>query len=326
MKVVWSIAAVSLFVIGIAASIWWRQREKDRVAHVHSTELQSQVRVLESELAESREQPHLKVTSPLVAHSVAVSSPTGAVATPPSPRSPNPAMLQDPETRALMRKQQEQALTKLADRIVSKEFAREWNLSPAQIAQVKDLVREKAAAGKDMLNAMLFDGLDDMALAERGRETKQRLSEADTALRNLLGADGFNALTQQERSLEDRDRVKRIRDEWAAGEQPLTQAQRDALLEAMGAERQAFSFRVDFSDPSKFDFEHIRDEFSEANLQTYFEDLTQLNARIIERAALFLSGAQLEQLKASQQNQLEQARLTVKMTTELFNKRRANGR
>jgi hypothetical protein len=170
----------------------------------------------------------------------------------------------------------------------------------------------------------LFDGLDDAALALRGRETKQRILDADASLRQLLGADGFNALTRQERSLEDHERVKRIREELAAAEQPLTRAQQDSLIDAMGAERQGFSFRVDYSDPSTVDFEHIRDVFSEANLQTYFEDLTQLNARIIQRAALFLSAAQLEQLKASQQEQLEQARLTVKMTTELFNKRRPN--
>jgi hypothetical protein len=49
-----------------------------------------------------------------------------------------------------------------------------------------------------------------------------------------------------------------------------------------------------------------------------------LNARILERAALILSPEQLQQFKSSQQNQLEQARITVKLTTELFNQRRAN--
>ena len=223
-----------------------------------------------------------------------------------------------------MRKQQEKALAKLADKIVSRDFARNRGLSPDQTAQVKDLVREKAAAGKDMLNAMLFDGLDDATLSERGRETKQRLADADATLRGILGSDGFDALKAQEQSLEIRDRARHMRDEFAGAEQPLTAAQQESLIEAMCAERQAFSFRVDYNDPSNFDFEHIRDVFSEANLQTWFEDLQQLDGRVAERAALFLSPAQVEQLKAAQQNQIEQARLTVKMTTELFNKRRRN--
>ncbi len=233
-------------------------------------------------------------------------------------------MLNDPETRALMRKQQEQGIIRLADKLVSKEFVRDWKLSPEQAAQVKALVREKAHAGKDLLSAMMFDGLDDNALAQRGRETKQRLDESNAALRGLLGADGFAALTEQEHSLEDRERVKHIREELASAEHPLTSEQQDSLIAAMNAERQGFTFRVDYGDVTRVDFEHMRDYFSEANLQMYFEDLQQLTARIAERAALFLSPEQLADLKTSQQNQLEQARLTVKLTTELFNKRRAN--
>ena len=215
-------------------------------------------------------------------------------------------MLNDPETRALMRKQQEQALARLADKIVSKDFARDWNLSPDQVTQAKELVREKASAGKDMLTAMMFDGLDDSTLAQRGRETKQRIGQADSALRGLLGEDGFKALTELELSIEDQGRAKQIREEIANTDQPLTKPQHDSLIAAMSAERQAFSFRVDYNDPMKCDFEHVRDYFSEGNLQTYFEDMQQLNARIVERAALFLSPAQVEQLKTAQNNQMEQ--------------------
>jgi hypothetical protein len=324
MKITWGILAALLLVTGIVASLWWRQRETERTNQQRAVALQTQVQSLESELAQARATEPSKtvvVAPPTMAILPVVSSSPASNTPPPAP---NPAMLQDPETRALMRKQQEQAFTKLADKIVSKEFAQQWSLTPEQTTQVKDLVREKALAGKDMLNAMLFDGLDDASLANRGRETKQRLADADNSLRTLLGPDGFDALKQQERMLEIRDRTKHIREEFAAAEQPLSESQQGALIEAMSAERQAFSFRVDYEDPAKFDFEHIRDVFSDANLQTYFEDLQQLNARVVERAALFLSPAQLEQLRNLQQNQVEQARLTTKMTTELFNRRRAN--
>jgi hypothetical protein len=39
---------------------------------------------------------------------------------------------------------------------------------------------------------------------------------------------------------------------------------------------------------------------------------------------LFLSPEQSERFKTAQENQLEQARLTVRMTTELFNRGRRN--
>jgi hypothetical protein len=317
--------AVLLLVISVAATIWWREREKKRDMQVQSAALQAQVQSLEMKLQSVGRSNEPIVSAVMTTHVETVAAPLRSNATADAAaKAASPALLQDPETRALMRKQQEQAFAKLAEKIVSKDFAQSWGLSPAQAAQVKDLVREKAVAGKDMLNAMLFDGLDDDHLAQRGRETKQRLADADAALRGVLGADGFDALKQQEQLLEIRDRVGHMREDLAAAEQPLAAAQQRSLVDAMNAERQAFSFRVDYSDPSKFDFEHIRDVFSEANLQTYFEDLQQLNARVLERAALFLSPAQVEQLKTSQENQIEQARLTVKMTTELFNKRRSN--
>jgi hypothetical protein len=234
------------------------------------------------------------------------------------------AMLNDPETRALMRKQQEKAFARMADRVVSQEFIRDRNLTPEEAVQVKDWVREKAHAGQDLLTAMMFDGLDDAALAQRGRETKQRLEQADEALRGLVGADGLTGLKEQERVLEDTQRVKRIREELTAAEFPLTKPREESLRAALAAERQAFSFRVDYSDPSKVDFERVREHFSEANLQVYFEDMQELNARIAERAALFLSPEQSERFKTAQENQLEQARLTVRMTTELFNRGRRN--
>ena len=315
-----------MLIAGIAGSIWYRQRAKEEAARQQALALHSQVRTLETELAETRahkeEAPAIPIAPPRATPATATAdAPIIPAAT---KGAPNPAMLNDPETRALMQKQQKQALARMADKLINKDFARDWNLSPDQVKQAKELVSEKASAGKDLLTAMMFDGLDDDALAERGRETKQRVEQSDAALRGLLGDDGFKALTELQHSIEDHGRAKRIREEIATSGQPLTEPQHEAFIAAMSAERQAFSFRVNYDDPSKVDPEHIRDHFSEANLQMYFEDMLQLNARIAERAALFLAPEQLAQLKTAQNNHLEQSRLTVKMTTELFNKRRTN--
>ena len=321
-----SFAAVLLLITALGGFIWRRQQAKSEAERDRAAALQSEVQALGTALAESQTRAQSVSTSVQIATPVenrALKGEAGAVV--PTVHAPsNPAMLADPETRAMMKKQQQQQLTRMADKLINKDFARQWNLSPAQVAQVKELVREKVAAGKDLLTSMMFDGLDDNALAQRGRETKQRIEQSDSALRGLLGEDGFKALTELQRSSEDQGRARQIREEIAATEQPLTKSQHESLLAAMSAERQAFSFRVDYDDPLKCDFEHIRDYFSEANLQMYFEDMQQLNARIAERAALFLSPPQLDALRTAQNNHMEQARLTVKMTTELFNKRRAN--
>jgi hypothetical protein len=316
---------VLLLVGGIAALVWHSGREKER-AQQQVVAAQSEAQAVQAELKQSRlREKELASLPPQIV--VKTNLPRTVEAQPvvaPSKAAPNAAMLKDPETRALMRKQQEQQIAKWADKMISPEFAKTWNLTPEQVKQAKVFFAERGGAGKDLLSAMMFDGLDDDALAQRGRETKQRVDSAEAGLREVLGADGFSALTEQERAHQDSDLVKRMREDIASSGEPLTKEQQAALVAAFTVERQGFPLRVDFGDVSKIDFEHPRDYFSEQNLQMYFEDMQQLNARIAERAALFLSAGQLEQFKNAQNNRLDQGRLTVKMTTELFNKRRGN--
>jgi hypothetical protein len=321
MKAKLVLATFVALTLGVGGLAWYQHRLKAAAERERVGVLQSRVQTLESELFESRASARATVPDASV---VPVSALQTAASNPKSKPAPNPALLQNPETRALMRKQQEQQIASHADKLIDKNFARDWKLSEEQTIEAKALIREKIAAGKDMLNAMLFDGLDDAALAQRGRETKQRIGQSDATLRSLLGPKGFDALIQRRRSLENDQRVKRIRDELAAADRALTKEQYDALIATVGLERQAFPFRVDYNDPLKVDFERLREFFSEATLQMYVEDMLQFNARVAERAALFLSPEQLDHFKTSQQDQIEEAQLRVRTTTELFNKRREN--
>jgi hypothetical protein len=322
MKIVGSIIAVLLLLIGVAALLWQHQRRQELATANEREALRASVESLQAEVAPEASPGKVPVEAPTAPSRAQFVEPNPPASSGKEP--PNSAMLNDPETRALMRKQQEQEIAKFAEKIVSKDFVREWTLSQDEAAKVKEWVRAKQAAGKDLLTAMMFDGLDDDALAQRGRETKARLEESDAALRQLLGPEGFAALKRQEQAVEDSGRVRRFREELSTTDEPLTPAQTESLRDALAQERQNFSFRVDYGDVSKVDFENVRNYFSEANLQIHFEDLQQFNARILDRAAGFLSPAQTEQLKLAQDNQLERARITVKMTTELFNARRAN--
>lgn len=311
-----------LLLIGAIAVLVWTNAQHKQQAQQQVAAAQLQVQAVEAELEQSRSRekqaasaPPPVVTRPKQAQA-GEAIPTAAHV---AKSSPSP-LLKDPETRELMRKQQDQSLAKHAERLINDEFARAWKLTSEQTAQARTFFRDRAGAAKDMLNAMMFDGLDDEALSQRGRETKQRINSAEQGLREVLGNEGFAALTEQERASEDRDRMRRVRGELANSAEPMTKEQQEALYSAYVAERQAFSFRVNLGDPSNVDFEHMRDYFTAANIQKYFEDMQQLNARVAERAALFLSPAQLDQLKVAENTHLERSRLTAKMTTELFNR------
>ena len=326
----WGLALLAVLLIAAAALVWNRQRAVASAEQRETATLQTQVESLQSALVEaqtpapSRRVPAATFIDNHQSAAPAVPSSNAALLASMQASGTNAALLQDPETRALIRKQQETVIRKGADKVVDKNFIRDWNLSPADAQRVKELFRDKIQAGQDAVNAMMFDGLDDTALAERGRAAKEKIQRADEALRAVLGADGFEALKLQEQTLDHRDRLRRIREEMASAEVPLSKEQQDSLLETMGAERQAFNFRVDISDPSKVDYENLRDFFSSQNIDLFLEDMQQLNTRIADRALLFLSPEQGDQLRTMQQHQLDQARLTMKMTTELFNKPRKN--
>src|SRR6185436_15426621 len=120
-----AIIGVSLLLLGVAGTGWLRQRQKEQAAQQQAAALQSQVQSLESELARKQDAaPHTAREFPAPpsqrANSAVATAP--AVAPADGKAAPNPAMLNDPETRALMRKQQDIALAKMADKLVSKDF------------------------------------------------------------------------------------------------------------------------------------------------------------------------------------------------------------
>jgi hypothetical protein len=320
MKSKWMAIALLLGVT-IAGVVWQVQRNGARAQQEQAAALQAE-REAQSKIAELRSRseqtkPVAPLTNATVRHTTATVAPTNATAN-------KAAMMNDPETRALMRKQKQQQISKAVDRFVSTNFIAKWNLTLEQAQRVKDLVGVKLSEGNDLMMAMLFDGLDDAALAKRGNEAKQVVENANAALRDVLGEDGFKALNEREQAMAEQDRVRRMREEFKTLGEPLTGDQEKALLAAMSAERQAFSFRVDFSDLTKVDYANLRDFFSEPNLQKFYEDMQQLNSRVEQRAAAILSAAQLKEFTTLQTDHLDRARLSVKMTTELFNKRRGN--
>src|SRR5947199_2283311 len=112
MKTTLSIVAVLLLIAGIALSVWHRQRNKEAAAQEESQAMQSKVQTLETELEQTRAREQKSAEVPLIA---APRNQSSSVAPAPTNAPPNPAMLADPATRALMRKQQQQVITKMVD-------------------------------------------------------------------------------------------------------------------------------------------------------------------------------------------------------------------
>jgi hypothetical protein len=160
--------------------------------------------------------------------------------------------------------------------------------------------------------------------AKRAGQVQEQLLAAEQDIQQFLGPARYGTFIEEEKAQETRLRVNALADELKKSDQAFSGTQRDQLLATMLDERRNFPFADGFGDPMKIDFENFHDHFSDANLDRYLGDVQAFNERVRQRAAEFLTSEQIEQIKAAQQNHLEQAKVTVKLTNALFAKRRAN--
>jgi hypothetical protein len=221
----------------------------------------------------------------------------------------------------MMKKQQMENVERQAGKVVNAEFIRQLGLNSDQATYLKELLKKKYGPGADITMEMMAGELGDAQMAELGRQFKQQMAEADSQIKAFLGEDAYKHFEWQEKSQEERSRVKDLQKKLADLGQPLAPEQEAALLAAMVEERQKFKFKVDYSDPRNYDYEHLHEFFGEENLEHYYRDMLQLNEQISQRAQAFLTPEQSNHFKTMQQDQLEKGKVVVRMTNALFGKR-----
>lgn len=243
---------------------------------------------------------------------------------PPSETRLEGAFIKDPETRALLRKQQLQGIRKQVDRFVDTNLMERLALTAGQTAFLRELVMKKHSGHAEFMASLMAGELEGDSLRDAGRHVKEQLQIAEQEIRQFLGAERYERFLDEEKAQEFRTGISRVGDELKKNGRPFTAGQSEQLLATMLDERRNFPFAAGFGDPMTIDFENFHDHFSDANLDRYLNDVQAFNERVRQRAASFLTPEQVEEMKAAQQNHLEQAKVTVKLTNALFAKRRAN--
>jgi hypothetical protein len=231
-------------------------------------------------------------------------------------------LIKDPETRALMRKQQLQMIRKQVERFVDTNLMARLSLTPEQTFALKELVMNKHSSHAEFMARLMAGELEGESLRQAGREVKEQLIAAEQAIQQFLGPERYEAFLDEEKAQEFRTGLKTVGDELAKSGHGFSADQRDQLLATMLEERGNFPFAAGFGDPMTIDFENFHEHFSDANLDRYLNDVQAFNERVRQRAANFLTPEQIEEMKLAQQNHLEQAKVTVKLTNALFAKRR----
>jgi hypothetical protein len=229
---------------------------------------------------------------------------------------PGAKLFRDPEMRTVIKKEHVRAVERNVNRIVDSNLVQLLNLTPEQTASLKDLVQKKHAPGIDLLMGLM--SADASELPAIGHAAQRQKKEAEAELRSFLGEQGYEIYAAYEDSLQERERIRKLRSKFEEAGLPISPEQETALLQAMVEERKNFPFTHDFEDPLNLDMDRLPEIFGEASLNQMMNEMEQLNNRIIGRAQGLLDARQSGEFAQALRDHFEQSRMTVKMTQALF--------
>lgn len=301
-------------------------RSNAEVSLQNASELQSSLAEQSSQTAHLREQLELARAQSAAQSDAArlKQRPNQSTDAPPQdakPADPKPAnalaeMFKNPEMKAMLRNQQKDVLGPMIDKNYARLYA-DLHLAPEQAAALKDLLLNKQLAAAEAGMSMFAGEADPAKRADLVQQIKTANDAADAQIKQFLGDDNFAQYQAYEKTMGERMAVNGLRDQLGAGSTPLTDDQEQQLIQVMAKARESFKFTTDFSDQSKFsgDFAAM---FTEDKMNTYFQELGQLDQQYQAGAQAILSSDQLSAFGKYLNNQQGLQRAGMQMAMKMF--------
>ncbi len=224
--------------------------------------------------------------------------------------------LNDPEVAPLWQKQRHR---QVATRYAAL-FAR-LGLGAEQTAKLQALLADKQLSRTEAQALARQQGLDRGEARELARQSD---TEADAAIRTLLGEAAFAQLQDYDRTMPQRTIVTGLATQLVAAGAPLSAAQQERLVETLAAHAGA-EVSVGFSNfpealgPGGGNLVAglvFRGQSPE-QIQALVEQKVAGDAAVLAAAASFLDGSQLAALRQQQEDQADQLALAAKMAERL---------
>ena len=222
-------------------------------------------------------------------------------------------MMQDPDMKKMIRSQQAMGV-----RMMYGDLAKELGLSPDEATQVMELLTERqlgmAAKGMELMGG---EAADEAKLAEAGEAAKASREEFDQQLRGVLGEERMKKLENYERTLGDRMALQQYQQSLAASGTPITDQQRDGLLEIMADERLK-------TPPNPLEANNkdmaaqIKAMQSGEGLDQFVQSTQDFNQRVLTRVRSILNPDQVNAFESAQKQQLEMLQFGMKMGREMM--------
>jgi len=285
-------------------------------------DLQSSNQLLEKqrqELLEQSSQLATKVQAQLTAdQSKLTSLGNGAVTNQPKSASDkNPfgsflaKMMDDPETKKMIRQQQRTMLDQLYSPLI-----KQMGLQPDEAEQFKNLLADNMIKGAEKATS-LFGGDGSTNRTEMMAKLAEEQKSFDEQVRGFLGESRYAQYKDYQETAGERTQLNQFR-QTAGGEHPITDQQTEQLLAFMKEEKQAVSAAGGLSSFDAKNADSMQAMLSGEGLEKILQNQDTMGQRVYERAKTVLSENQLAAFGNFQTNQMQMMRMGMSMARKFM--------
>jgi len=221
-------------------------------------------------------------------------------------------MMQDPDTRELVRNQQRMMMNQLYAPLV-----KQMGLTADEAAQFKDLLADHAMKGAEKA----FSAVSSTGSSNRTEQLKTMTADFksfDEEVKAFLGDDRYAQYKEYQETLGERTVLNQFKVQ-TGGDYNLTDPQTEALLTFMKEEKKsvAAATGLPMTDGGQ-DKAKLMALLTGDKLDELINAQQTVNQRVYDRARTILSADQLQTLSKFQTNQMQMTRMGLTMAKKMF--------
>lgn len=221
-------------------------------------------------------------------------------------------MMEDPDTRKMIREQQRMMLNQLYDPLIKR-----MNLTPEEADQFKDLLSDNMVQNSEKaMSLMDASSTNRAAMAGMMAEAQKAFDEQ---IRGFLGESRYAQYQDYQQTVGERTQLTQFQQQFAGSENALTDSQIEQVLQFMKEEKQQVATASGQPAPGPAqDAANLEAMLSGGGLENLLANQEAVNQRVYERAAGVLAENQLVAFGKFQTNQLQMMRMGMNMARKLM--------
>lgn len=219
--------------------------------------------------------------------------------------------------RDMIKSQQKAALGPMLDKQYSDLF-KQFNLTPEQSANFKDLIMKKMLAGADAGLSMMDDSLDPSQRADLGKQVKAQTDEVDAEIKQFLGDNNYQAYQSYEKSVPDRMTVSQFGDQMAGSPTALSPEQQSQMIQALSDSRNNFNWTSGLNQQNPAANGDIAGMLTDDNIAKFTAEREQFDAQFLAKAKQILTPEQYPAFQKFQEQQRQLQLMGLNMAKQMF--------